>query len=87
MKSYLDKLAGIKQSIDALLKLEDNKLEKLFFSGNPAYKDDRFEVLNKLLDSYLRELKKTGVTRQVLWEEYRQQYPDGYGRSQFRKVQ
>ncbi|MFV0346273.1 MAG: IS21 family transposase [Bacteroidales bacterium] len=83
VKSYLDKLAGIKQSIDALLKLEDNELEKLFFSGNPAYKDDRFEVLNKLLDSYLRELKKTGVTRQVLWEEYRQQYPDGYGRSQF----
>jgi transposase len=30
-----------------------------------------------------QELKRKGVTRQLLWEEYRQQHPDGYSRSRF----
>lgn len=29
------------------------------------------------------ELKKKGVTRQLLWEEYREKHPNGYGYSQF----
>jgi transposase len=32
-----------------------------------------------------RELKRKGVTRQLLWEEYRQVYPDGYRYTQFCK--
>lgn len=30
-----------------------------------------------------REMKKPGVTLSLLWEEYRAQYPDGYGYSRF----
>ena len=30
-----------------------------------------------------QELKRAGVTLQLLWEEYRQIHPEGYGRSQF----
>jgi transposase len=30
-----------------------------------------------------RELTKTGVTKWLLWEEYREQHPDGYAYSQF----
>lgn len=30
-----------------------------------------------------KELKRKGVTLQLLWEEYRAIYPDGYGRTQF----
>ena len=30
-----------------------------------------------------RELKRPGVTLYLLWEEYRQQEPDGYGKTQF----
>lgn len=30
-----------------------------------------------------RELKRRGVTRMLLWEEYREQSPDGYGYTQF----
>ena len=30
-----------------------------------------------------RELKRKGVTLQLLWEEYRTEHPDGYGRSRF----
>jgi len=30
-----------------------------------------------------KELHRKGVTKQILWEEYRQTYPEGYGYSQF----
>jgi len=30
-----------------------------------------------------KELRRKGVTKQLLWEEYRETYPDGYGYSQF----
>jgi transposase len=30
-----------------------------------------------------RELSRRGVTLTLLWQEYREQHPDGYGRSQF----
>lgn len=30
-----------------------------------------------------RDLKRKGVTRRLLWEEYRQAHPDGYGYSRF----
>jgi transposase len=34
-------------------------------------------------DSIRMEMKKKGVTLQLLWEEYRSIHPDGYSRSQF----
>ncbi len=33
--------------------------------------------------AHVRELSKTGVTRQLLWTEYLLQHPDGYGYSQY----
>src|SRR5690606_28906910 len=35
------------------------------------------------LDYYAKELKRLGVTKKLLWEEYKQATPDGYGYSQF----
>ena len=37
----------------------------------------------KEVEKELRERKKTGVTRRLLWEEYRQSHPEGLGYSQF----
>lgn len=34
-------------------------------------------------DYFLKELKRTGVTKQILWEEYLNQHPDGYRYTQF----
>jgi len=43
----------------------------------------RLSVLTGYFPQYDRELSRTGVTRQLLWEEYFQAHPDGYGYSQF----
>jgi transposase len=83
VKAYLQKLPGCKQSLNELLSLEDAVLETTFHAGNPAYSDDRFEYFKQHLDYYMNELKRTGVTRKLLWEEYRRDQPEGYGLTQF----
>lgn len=83
VKSYLDKLPGIRIDIDDLLKLEDPELEMKFHSGSPAYKQDQFEHFKSQLDYFENELGRHGVNRMVLWEEYKAGYPQGYGYTQF----
>ncbi|MDA3817119.1 MAG: IS21 family transposase [Prolixibacteraceae bacterium] len=83
VKNYLSKYLSSKLSLDTLLKMEDHALGKIFHPGNPAYKDDRFERIKSQLDNYVVELKKPGVTRKLLWEEYRLSQPMGYSLSQF----
>jgi len=83
VKTYLEKYKSSKFSIDTLLSMDDPVLEAVFHPGNPAYKDTRFDDLKSNLDYYEKELKRTGVTKKLLWEEYRQKYPEGYSLSQF----
>jgi len=83
VKAYLDKLINIQIDIPTLLELEDPVLEAQFHSGNPAYKDERYEYFKEHMDYYLKELNRKGVTKHLLWEEYRQDNPKGYGFSQF----
>lgn len=83
VKTYLDKLSHLKVHIDDLLLLDDPELEKKFHDGNPAYKDPRFEHLKDQLGYFERELKRPGVTRRLLWQEYRESYTGGYGYTQF----
>lgn len=44
---------------------------------------DRYEHFQSLLPYLEKELQKTGVTRQLLWQEYKRQYPNGYNHTQF----
>src|SRR5690606_27712831 len=90
VKAYLFKLdkllagtgtAGI--TAEKLLSLDEPEVYTLFHPGNPSYKDPRYDHFRANLQHYQRELKKTGVTKALLWEEYRQSSPDGYSYSQF----
>ena len=83
VKRYLEKYHSSKLSLDTLLKMEDHSLDKVFHPGNPAYKDTRFDELKTKLDYYTNELPKVGVTKKLLWEEYRVSNPEGYSLSQF----
>ena len=83
VKAYLNKLESLKVNFNELLSLDDPVLESRFHAGNPAYKDTRYEELKPLLHEYIKELSKPGVTRYLLWEEYRELHPNGYSYSQF----
>lgn len=89
VRSYLQKLEAITSdrknpfTIASLVKLENPVLEAKFHAGSPAYKDDRYEHFKGLIPYFINELKRKGVSKYLLWEEYRQQRPNGYSYSQF----
>jgi len=65
-----------------LLDMSDEALDALLDEPDePAAA--RQTSLEELFPYFEQELERTGVNRSVLWGEYRLQYPDGYGYSQF----
>lgn len=89
VKGYLQKLAVLTSgkdtlAIDELIKLEHAVLEAKFHSGNPAYKEEkRYDYFKTQIPHFLKELKKKGVTRHLLWQEYQERQTDPYSYSQF----
>ena len=72
------RVAGL--SWPLLEEMDDDALERRLFPDvatvRSAYPQPDFEVMKK-------ELTRKGVTLQLLWFEYRELHPDGYGYSQF----
>jgi transposase len=62
--------------------LTDEVLERRLFS-NAGIKVGSRKLPEPDWSSQIREMKRPGVTLQILWEEYRQVHPDGYGYSRF----
>lgn len=83
VNSYIRKIKDHGYDIAELLELDDPVLESKLFAGNPAYKDRRFEEFKGKIPYFEKELERPHVTRYLLWEEYRQDNPEGYGYSQF----
>lgn len=91
IREYLRRLQASGRSLNELLKLEDEVLLSIVQS-DPIEKnlggkiiDERYRVIEDRLEYYKSELSRRGVTRQLLWQEYRQDHPQGYGYSQFCK--
>ena len=62
--------------------LDDRALALLFYPGSDAQPSSRHQ--QPVWTEVHRELKKKGVTKLLLWEEYTQQYPNRcYSYSQF----
>lgn len=62
--------------------LDDNRLAQLFYPGADTGASTRFQVPDWV--EIHQELKRKGMTKQLLWEEYTQQYPNRcYSYSQF----
>jgi transposase len=83
VKSYLAKLSNGDMEIEQLLAMDDPLLEGQFHAGNPSYKDPRYLYLESRLEHYVRELPRKGVTKHLLWKEYREECRNGYEYTQF----
>lgn len=81
---YVSRIEQSGLSITALIKLSDADLSTLLYADNKNNQpDQRTNDFQKKLDYFLKELTRVGVTKHQLWKEYREEFSDGYGYSQF----
>ncbi len=82
VRTYLRRVEEQDGDVSQLLELDDRMLSQIVLS--PLIEDDpRYEALVAQMTYFEEQLSKVGVTRKLLWEEYREQDPKGYGYSQF----
>lgn len=72
------------KSYNELLKFSDTDLAAFVYPQKTVKEPDlRRKYLNEHLDYYKKELDKTGVTKELLWDEYRQSVSESYSYSRF----
>ncbi len=89
IREYLRRIKTSGLPSKELLSLEDESLAPIVHveafekgqSGRVA--DERYKVFEARVEYYSTELRKRGVTRFLLWKEYRNDNPAGYSYSQF----
>jgi len=82
VKKYLRLIEVKGLAVEQLLQLEDNELEALLEDPDPS-DQQRLASLSTMFPYIEKELGRTGVTRWILWGEYKQRYPDGFSYSRF----
>ena len=83
VRHYIRCAEAVEEDLSHLLSLSDEELLPIFYSHQTQEVNSREKVFFERVDYWLKELRRVGVTRHLLWEEYRREYPDGYGYSQF----
>ena len=84
LKLYTDRLNASAFSLEELQLLDDAGLSAIVYAdAQQMQPDPRRDDFTSRINYFLAELKRTGVTQQLLWEEYKKESPDGYEYSQF----
>ena len=79
---YIRQLKATGSGYAELLQLSDAQLKELF-PCRCASDADRYEELASEFSYFKKQLLLPGATREVLWKEYLQTHPEGYGYTQF----
>jgi transposase len=82
---YLTVFKSTGLTYDEIKNLNDDEVYELFFCnpGKEVNNNDRYALLSSKFEYFTNELKRKHVTLQKLWEEYIEENPTGYSRSQF----
>jgi len=83
VKKYLSRLEESGLDFESALSLSDMDLQSLLQEKPIVPLSTKQEILDRLLPIYCKRLKRKGVTREMLHQEYKSKYPDGYSRSGF----
>ena len=84
LKKYIKDFTSSGITFEELNTLSDQDLESLFIKPEEKPLNEKIAILFSRFPAMDKELKRKGVTQQLLWEEYRKQYPGGLGITQFR---
>ncbi len=83
VSKYIQQFHHLRLTGDEINQLSDHDLNKLFSNEAPVVPKQREKELQDFLPKVEREIKRTGVTLQMMWEQYRKLHPDGYAKTQF----
>lgn len=76
------KVSGL--TLTQLLLLRDGELAEFIYNSKVTQAiNERQASFDAQLSYFLKELSRTGVTRQLLWQEYILSHPEGYAYTQF----
>lgn len=79
---YLAEFKRSGLSYQDIKKMSDTEVLELFEKSNKEA-NPMYEVLSREFPYYEKELARVGVTLYLLWEEYKERYPDGFSYSRF----
>lgn len=82
VKKYLHLIKSRGYTYEEFLKLEDADMDEVL-KEDITENDQRLSSLEAFLPYMEKELKRTGVNRWVLWEEYKTKHPTGFSYAHF----
>lgn len=81
---YCRRFKTLNYAIEEFLKLDEDEIYQLLFPERRLSSRQKERPLPDF--AYIhKEIAKKGVTYELLWMEYKEQHPDGYGLSQFKE--
>lgn len=83
VKKYIKQFVALRVTFEDLTQMDDAKLEELFIKTQTPALSPKLKALYSFFPYVEKELKKTGVTKMLLWGEYKGKYPDGVQSTQF----
>jgi transposase len=84
VKKYIRQFIALGETFEELNKFTNTELEELFKADPPSSKV-KLEILKNYFPEMEKALKRKGVTRELLWQKYISEHPDGYRLSQFKE--
>lgn len=83
IKKYLLQFVEQRLTIERIESMSDAQMAKVFLKENPKPVNSRHADLEALLPELIVRLKKRGVTKQMVYEDYINRCPEGYKHSAF----
>lgn len=83
VREYLRRAEAHSSDLSVFLDMDEEAFKRIFHTSSAQQSDNRINVFEQQTSYWLKELQRVGVTRYLLWQEYRSKHPDGYAYSQF----
>lgn len=83
VKDYVRRGRLARSDLSDLLTLSDEDFLLVFYPDKAKSSNERLSVFDTKVAGWVKELRRVGVTKHLLWEEYRKEQPDGFGYSRF----
>src|SRR5450432_749448 len=83
IKKYLLQFVSLKCTMADVEEMTDAQLARAFLIKKPVIEDPRVTDLESLLPVLIAKLKKRGITKKIIYQDYISQHPDGFKHSAF----